>query len=241
MHVPLKQNSHTVATSARLSKYAQPQILDISTRLFFKRGETSFSRLTPIQIQCLLLQFPSLEALEACLQACLTCFCSNFHGLATLEFKTCMRPLQVQPYLVLHARRGLAQASPRPHRASKRLDCMLWKIRDLLRQHNRKKCCHNQDKKVQEASFGVSFLHLKRSWASLVRAFIANSILVCEGLMCFYNGTAQQEGAWVDLKVGPSRRHQINLLRVSFGQPCKRNVFQKEVRKWTHLKSKVVP
>ena len=32
----------------------------------------------------------SLEALEACLEACPDVFCSNFHGLATLEFKTCI-------------------------------------------------------------------------------------------------------------------------------------------------------
>ena len=37
-----------------------------------------------------LLQFHSLEALEACLEACSDVFCSNFHGLATLEFKTCI-------------------------------------------------------------------------------------------------------------------------------------------------------
>ena len=31
-----------------------------------------------------------LEALEACLEACPEVFCSNFHGLATLEFETCI-------------------------------------------------------------------------------------------------------------------------------------------------------
>ena len=31
---------------------------------------------------------PCLKALETCLQACPDAFCSNFHGLATLEFKT---------------------------------------------------------------------------------------------------------------------------------------------------------
>ena len=38
--------------------------------------------------------FHSLEALEACLKACLVAcpemFCSNFHGLTTLEFETCV-------------------------------------------------------------------------------------------------------------------------------------------------------
>jgi hypothetical protein len=34
--------------------------------------------------------FHSLEALEACLEACPDVFCSNFHGFATLEFKTCV-------------------------------------------------------------------------------------------------------------------------------------------------------
>ena len=41
-----------------------------------------------------LLQFPWLEALEACLEACLEAspegFCSNFHGLATQEFESCI-------------------------------------------------------------------------------------------------------------------------------------------------------
>ena len=38
----------------------------------------------------ILLNFHSLEALKACLEACPDVFCSNFHGLATLEFKTCI-------------------------------------------------------------------------------------------------------------------------------------------------------
>ena len=34
--------------------------------------------------------FHSLEALEACLEACPEVFCSNSHGLATLELETCI-------------------------------------------------------------------------------------------------------------------------------------------------------
>ena len=34
--------------------------------------------------------FHSLEALEACLEACPKVFCSNSHGLATLELETCI-------------------------------------------------------------------------------------------------------------------------------------------------------
>ena len=37
-----------------------------------------------------LLQFPCFEALEACLEACPKVFCSNSHGLATLELETCI-------------------------------------------------------------------------------------------------------------------------------------------------------
>jgi hypothetical protein len=58
MHVPPKQNSHTVATSARLSKYAQPQILDISTRLFFKRGENQLLSLNVHPNSMSFAQFP---------------------------------------------------------------------------------------------------------------------------------------------------------------------------------------
>ena len=50
---------------------------------------------------------------------------------------------------VLRPRRGLAQASPSLE--APRLHAL--ETRDLLHQHNRKK--------VQEASFGVRFLHLK--------------------------------------------------------------------------------
>ena len=37
-----------------------------------------------------LLQCSSLEALKACVEACPDVFSSNFHGLATLKFKTCV-------------------------------------------------------------------------------------------------------------------------------------------------------
>ena len=60
------------------------------------------------------------------------------------------------------------------------------------------KDCHDQDKKVQEASFWVRFLHLKlilfletELGPPLFEALIANSMLVCVTLMCFYIGTAQ--------------------------------------------------
>ena len=66
---------------------------------------------------------------------------------------------------VLRSRRGLAQASPGLAQASPSLKAprlQAFEARDLLHQHTRKRqVCHDQDKKVQEASFWVRFLHLK--------------------------------------------------------------------------------
>ena len=44
----------------------------------------------PLLCHIVLLNFHSLEVLKACREACPDVFCSNFHGLATLEFKTCI-------------------------------------------------------------------------------------------------------------------------------------------------------
>ena len=61
-----------------------------------------------------------------------------------------------------------------------------------------RKGCHDQSKKVQKASFLGRIMHLKLIWfletelgPPLFEAFIANSMLVCVTLMCFYIGTAQ--------------------------------------------------
>ena len=61
---------------------------------------------------------------------------------------------------VLRSRRGLAQASPGLAQASPSLKAprlQAFEARDLLHQHNRKGQVHDQDKKVQEASFWVRF------------------------------------------------------------------------------------
>ena len=52
-------------------------------------------------------------------------------------------------------------------------------------------------------------------------------MLVCVTLMCFYIGTAAEEGAWVGLKPDLQGDTGFNLLRSIFGPPCKGNVFQK--------------
>ena len=60
----------------------------------------------------------------------------------------------------------------------------------------------------------------------LFEALIANSILVCVRLMCFYIGnSAAEEGAWVGLKPDLQGGTGFNLLRVHFWTPCKGNVF----------------
>ena len=65
---------------------------------------------------------------------------------------------------ILRSKPGLAQASPGLAQASPSLKAprlQAFEARDLLHQHNEGTGCHNQDKKVQEASFWVRFLHLK--------------------------------------------------------------------------------
>ena len=54
----------------------------------------------------------------------------------------------------------------------------------------------------------------------LFEALIANSILVCVRLMCFYIGnSAAEEGAWVGLKPDLQGGTGFNLLRVQFWTP----------------------
>ena len=76
----------------------------------------------------------------------------------------------------------------------------------------------------------------------LFEALIANSMLACVMLMCFYIGTAQRKKVqgWVQnwtFKEAPDSTCWGSI----FGPPCRGNVFKKGVRKWTRLKSKVVP
>ena len=83
-------------------------------------------------------------------------------------------------------------ASPRPRRASKRSIAG-------LHQHNRKgKIVMIKTRRYKRLVFGFVFLHLKLIWfletelgPPLFEALIANSMLVCVTLMCFYIGTAQ--------------------------------------------------
>ena len=49
-------------------------------------------------------------------------------------------------------------ASARPRRASKCLNCRLWKHGTSFSNRTEGKECHNQDKQAQGASFGGSFL-----------------------------------------------------------------------------------
>ena len=92
----------------------------------------------------------------------------------------------------------------------------------------------------------VRFWYLKLIWfletelgPPLFEDLIANSVL---GLMRFYIGTAQLKKVlgWAlkpDLQGGTG----FNLLRVQFWTLVQRKRVQKGVRKWTPLKSKVVP
>ena len=73
----------------------------------------------------------------------------------------------------------------------------------------------------------------------LFEALITNSMLV---LMCFYIGTAQLKkvhgwGLNPDLQGGTG----FNLLRFQFWTPVQKKRVSKRIRKWTRLKSKVVP
>ena len=53
--------------------------------------------------------------------------------------------------------------------------------------------------------------------------------------------SAAEEGAWGGLKTGPPRRHQIQPVEGPVLDPRAKETYLKGVRKWTPLKSKVVP
>ena len=112
--------------------------------------------------------------------------------------------------------RGVASA--RPRRASKRLDCRLWK-RDLFHQHNRKgKIVMIETSRYKGLVFWVRFWHLKLIWfletelgPPLFEALIANAVFLCDADALLHWNSAAEEGAWGGLKTGPPRRHQIQV------------------------------
>ena len=118
---------------------------------------------------------------------------------------------------VLRSRRGLAQASPGLAQASPSLKAprlQAFEARDLLQ---------DQDKKVQEASFWVRFLHLKLIWIletergpPLFEALIANSMLACLMLMCDF----------VTLAVAHSQGECPEVSCKACLSPCARGVVQ---------------
>ena len=78
--------------------------------------------------------------------------------------------------------------------------------------------------------------------ASLVRGpYWQPDVGLCDVDVFLHWNSAAEEGAWVGLKPDLQGGTGFNLLRVHFGPPCKGNVLQKGVRKWTRLKSKMVP
>ena len=77
----------------------------------------------------------------------------------------------------------------------------------------------------------------------LFEAFIANSMLVCVDIDVFLHwNSAAEEGAWVGLKPDLQGGTGFQPGEGPFLDPrAKGNRVQKRVRKWTRLKSKVVP
>ena len=68
-----------------------------------------------------------------------------------------------------------------------------------------------------------------------------NSMLVCEVDVFQHWNSAAEEGAWVGLKPDLEGGTGFNLLRVQFWIPRAKETCFKKVRKWTRLKSKLVP
>ena len=78
--------------------------------------------------------------------------------------------------------------------------------------------------------------------ASLVRGpYCQLDVGLCDVDVFLHWNSAAEESAGVGLKLDLQGGTGFNLLRVHFWAPCKGNVFKKGVRKWTRLKSKVVP
>ena len=78
--------------------------------------------------------------------------------------------------------------------------------------------------------------------ASLVRGpHCQLDVGLCEVDVFLYWNSAAEEGAWVGLKPDLQGGTGFNLLRVQFWTPVQKKRVSKRVRKWTRLKSKVVP
>ena len=79
--------------------------------------------------------------------------------------------------------------------------------------------------------------------ASLVRGpYCQLDVGLCDVDVFLHWNSAAEEGAGVGLKLDLQGGTGFNLLRVHFWAPVQKgNVFKKGVRKWTRLKSKVVP
>ena len=78
--------------------------------------------------------------------------------------------------------------------------------------------------------------------ASLVRGpYWQLDIGLCDVDVFLHWNSAAEEGAWVGLKPDLQGGTRFNLLRVHFWTPVQRKRASKRVRKWTRLKSKMVP
>ena len=142
--------------------------------------------------------------------------------------------------------RGVASA--RPRRASKRLDCRLWK-RDLFHQHNRKgKIVMIETSRYKGLVFWVRFWHLKLIWfletelgPPLFEALIANAVFLCDADALLHWNSAAEEGAWGGLKTGPPRRHQIQPVEGPVLDPRAKETYLKRGQKVDPLEIKSGP
>ena len=119
--------------------------------------------------------------------------------------------------------RGVASA--RPRRASKRLDCRLWKHATSFINRTGKDC-HDQDKQVQGVSFGFVFGtwnwydFWRRSWGLPCSRPLLPTRCWFDAFL--YWSSAAEEGAWVGLKADLQGGTGFNLLRVQFWTPVQR-------------------
>ena len=115
----------------------------------------------------------------------------------------------------------------------------------LCQTEQKGKDCHDQDKQVQGASLGsflvpeIDMIFGDGVGASLVRGPYCQLGVGFDAFL--YWNSAAEEGAWVGLKPDLQGGTGFNLLRVQFWTLVQRKRVQKGVRKWTPLKSKVVP
>ena len=78
--------------------------------------------------------------------------------------------------------------------------------------------------------------------ASLVRGpYCQLDVGLCDVDVFLHWNSAAEEGAWVGLKTGPSRRHRIQPAEGPFLDPVQRKRVSKRGQKVARLKSKVVP